>query len=452
MDIEFTIHPAARASIDAIALEAFAAVRSLDIAKSENRSDEWWVPEDTVTITAKDIVGDPIAWLPQVAGGRAYIFIWQDRDPIGLTEDDYRIISRLTGALLKVKWVQKSVSAKYILNCFIKWARDRFLNQTEGDFSDIFLDSCKRDVAELTVWAPVQHMKVEAPFAFGSASVVPLDRTFFDKMRSSLVRLAPERSDDAEAFMRMLQKEFKDCSAITLKIFAEPEYAKEAALNRCGDAIGLLRFFCAATITSTVMSPVTLLGALSIPESHIVVTSPDGGISYTSGIKIDEIDRWMISKKEVELLEKERLQEVGKLLDRDELSDFQLAVRSSVLAFSRAITFTEVSDRLVFAFSAIEGLLLRNASEPIQQNVGERIAFLTAANADKRYAIVENFRKAYRMRSQYIHHRLTEIDLEELDQSFINIRAALTQAIAHMSRFKTRDEFLEAIDRTKFGG
>ena len=166
---------------------------------------------------------------------------------------------------------------------------------------------------------------------------------------------------------------------------------------------------------------------------------------------MSEVDNWIISRANLNDLQQYGLDEVAALLDADELSDFQRAVRSSLLAFSRATTFPEMADRLVFAFSAIEGLMLRNASESIQQNVGDRVAFLTQTDPSKRQRVVENFREAYRMRSQYIHHRLTELDVRELDEAFTNIRAAISSAVSNANFFKTKDDFLAAIERKKYG-
>jgi hypothetical protein len=59
----------------------------------------------------------------------------------------------------------------------------------------------------------------------------------------------------------------------------------------------------------------------------------------------------------------------------DKLSRFKQRVRSSILAYSKGITLHDINDRLVYTLSSLEGLLLKNSSEPIQQNLGERMAF-----------------------------------------------------------------------------
>lgn len=449
--IAFEFHPSAAPSIEGLASGAFAAVREIDIAKKQGGRDDWWQPEGIHTITDKDILGDPTMWLPQVNGENALVFMWHDQLSFGLTQQDYKKLVSLIDAVLKVKWVQKSVSWKYIEGTFIEWTRERLRERIGDTFCEFFLRRCAKEVVQLTVIVPVQHLAVEEPFQFGPTKVRPMGPRYFDSLRKNFLKLTPDKETDADAFIGHLRQTMNNCSAIEFEIVAEPNYAQEAALQRAADAIGLLRFFCVATVASTLMSPVTLLGALAIPQSHVLISGDEGAFQYTSGIAVEQVEYWRISKRDVAEFIQENLAVIGGLLDLDKLSDFERAVRSSILAFSRAITFPEMSDRLVFAFSAIEGLMLRNQSEPIQQNVAERIAFLTTTQPEKRQAIVENFRNAYKMRSQYIHHRLTTTDVSELDQAFVNIRAALAQAVVNLQKFKTKDDFLGAIDKTKLG-
>ncbi|TPI27772.1 hypothetical protein FJW08_22670 [Mesorhizobium sp. B3-2-1] len=449
--IVFEFHPSAAASIEALASEAFLLVREIEIAKKNSKEGDWWQPDNATTITDDDIVGEPMMWLHQSSRDDALIFMWHDSRSFGLTRLDYEKLIKLIDAILKAKWAQKSVSWKFVERVFIDWVRHRFRTRSDGPFCDFFLEGCSKEVVPLTAVVPIQHLAVEEAFEFGPTKIVPMGPKYFDDLSERILQVVPYKEESIASFITHLRKKMEDCSAIEMQIISEPGYAQEAALQRATDAIGLLRFFSVATVASTMMSPVTLLGALSVPESHVLTQGADGALGYASRVAIDSVEHWRISKRDIIGFREENLAVVGSLLDLDKLSDFGRAIRSSILAFARAITFPELSDRLVFAFSAIEGLMLRNASEPIQQNVAERVAFLTTRVPDKRQKIVENFKSSYKMRSQYIHHRLTALDEIELDQVFVNIRTALAQAVANLQRFKTKDDFLAAIDRTKFG-
>ena len=103
-----------------------------------------------------------------------------------------------------------------------------------------------------------------------------------------------------------------------------------------------------------------------------------------------------------------------------------------------------------YAMSAAEHLLLRDDNEPIQSNVGERMAFLIASEADKRREIVANFKKAYGFRSRQVHH-LAMINYEDvLDCFFKHMFMMLTAAMDNMPHYKDHADFLDALDRIKF--
>jgi hypothetical protein len=448
----FELHPSARTSIEAVASDVFSSVRQIEVAPQKDRGGGWWQPDNVTTITDNDIVGHPKMWVPQVSGGRAFVFMWEGEYSFGLTNEDFGKLTKLIDAVLKVKWAATSISTAYVENLFLDWARGRLESRLEEPFCDLLLRKVADDITLRTVTVPIQHLAVEEVFQFGVARIIPMGSSYFNKVRNQLLEGNPEKAEDIDKFIGHLSNSMANCSAVEFEVLAEPGYAQEAALQRAGDAVGLLRFFSVATVASTMMSPVTMLDALTVPKFHVIIGGIDGDLRYSSGIGIKDVDYWRISKAEAKGYVEEGLDAVAGLLDLESLTDFERAVRSGILAFSRATTFPELSDRLVFAFSAIEGLMLKSASEPIQQNVGERVAFLTTSVPDRRQAIVENFRKAYKMRSQYIHHRLTATDEKELDRAFENIRAALVQAVANIKRFKTKDDFLAAIDRKKFGG
>jgi hypothetical protein len=81
---------------------------------------------------------------------------------------------------------------------------------------------------------------------------------------------------------------------------------------------------------------------------------------------------------------------VAALVASEGLSEFALRVRSSILTYSRGMTFPDISDRLVYLLSALESLFLKDTSEIIQQNLTERIAFVTVIEVDDRMRVVAN--------------------------------------------------------------
>jgi hypothetical protein len=161
---------------------------------------------------------------------------------------------------------------------------------------------------------------------------------------------------------------------------------------------------------------------------------------------------WRITQQIHDYMLTANLPELGILVEDDGLTEFQRSIRTSILTYSKGMTLPDLNDRIVYTLSALEGLLLKNSSEPLQQNLAERVAFLLFKQAESRWDTVRNLRRVYDMRSKYIHHRVSLSDERQLETFLRNANLTLSLALKYSSRFTTRADFISAIDQIKFGG
>jgi len=138
------------------------------------------------------------------------------------------------------------------------------------------------------------------------------------------------------------------------------------------------------------------------------------------------------------------------LLIKDK-NEFQKKVYEALKIYSKHTLRRNPFDKLLYILIALESVLLRNETEPIQQNLAERIAFAIAKTIEERRKIVKTIKKIYSIRSKFVHHGDQTIEEgEELD-NFLNIAwrmfVLLTQNI---NSFKTKDEFITALENLKF--
>lgn len=67
--------------------------------------------------------------------------------------------------------------------------------------------------------------------------------------------------------------------------------------------------------------------------------------------------------------------------------------------------------------------------------------------------VFDNVRAVYKIRSQYIHHRISSIEEATLDIFTANAHAEVFFAtLKDIENFKTPQDFINAIDRVNFGG
>ena len=57
-----------------------------------------------------------------------------------------------------------------------------------------------------------------------------------------------------------------------------------------------------------------------------------------------------------------------------------------------------MADKLVYILASLESILLKNDSEPIQKNLGERMAFLIGPTVEARKTIIANVVETYARR------------------------------------------------------
>lgn len=106
------------------------------------------------------------------------------------------------------------------------------------------------------------------------------------------------------------------------------------------------------------------------------------------------------------------------------------------------------SDKLVYILVALESFLLGN--ESIQNTISDGMAYFISSNKQERISIVENLKKAYGLRSKFIHHGETIEDLETLKEFMLNVWMFFSLVIQNANRFDNRKQFFKAIEDEKY--
>jgi len=83
---------------------------------------------------------------------------------------------------------------------------------------------------------------------------------------------------------------------------------------------------------------------------------------------------------------------------------------SSMLYCFASVVTRERSEKLVILLAVLESLFLKNDSEPIQQNLGERLALLSVTNIENRKRILATTRQIYAVRSRFVHRGKATIE------------------------------------------
>jgi hypothetical protein len=124
------------------------------------------------------------------------------------------------------------------------------------------------------------------------------------------------------------------------------------------------------------------------------------------------------------------------------------------MLYSKNSLRVELSDRLIYILVPIESVLLASESEPITQNISERIALLVGNSLEERKAIRRNVKAIYETRSRFIHHGKA-VTTEKLDEikafMFTALRFFLILA-QNANHFSEKAAAIQNIDDMKFTG
>jgi hypothetical protein len=99
---------------------------------------------------------------------------------------------------------------------------------------------------------------------------------------------------------------------------------------------------------------------------------------------------------------------------------------------------------------ALESMLLKDGGESVQQNVGERMAFLLGKSVDDRLALVSRFKKIYVLRSKFVHHGQSAMDMDLLSEFMFDCWRLFFHFVRLSTRLKSKAELMERLDRLKF--
>ena len=144
------------------------------------------------------------------------------------------------------------------------------------------------------------------------------------------------------------------------------------------------------------------------------------------------------------------LQRLHDILISNKRSELDEAVLEAVLLYSRCTIAKDPADKLVYILVGLESILLKDPNEPVTQSLSERIAFLVASDLEKRKGVVQAIKKAYKLRSDFLHHGASFQSLEILRQLMEIAWYAVLALIGSTCELNTRKELLDHLDDQKY--
>ncbi|MCA1636394.1 MAG: hypothetical protein LC802_22560 [Acidobacteria bacterium] len=324
---------------------------------------------------------------------------------VGLFGDGYKNLVRIAEGMHKSRAIQNAVSLGLLIDLIFDWVRLRHQAAPVPQMTDYVLGECEKRLEDVEIWIPVYMLHVQSPLTIGWVTLTEITRAMLDEWHGGMIAQVPEESRAVvEHHLSQERSKFQGFAAATLKMRAEPERAAEVAFEEAEQCLALLRFFAPASFNPKYTSYCVPLGREHV-ESSEYLTVRDGKItSYFTGVVDMREPAWALSTKKIAELRANGIDALNGMLAEPKRSEYQEDLLAALRMYSKSALAKDFADRLVYMLIALESMFLRNNSEPIVDNISERMALFAGQTVSERRAIVSNVKKTYGLRSAFVHH------------------------------------------------
>lgn len=373
----------------------------------------------------------------------------------GLSEDNYRSLVDLAYQIQSKKGVRELLSLKFIERVIFNWLKDCFIrNKIESGFFTYLESESIRSIKERATWVPISNLEISESFNIGICEFRPFTSEVANNWRSlSLIGKKEHTSDESSDFyFKELEKSYKGYAMAVIKTNAESNLATEISIRESQLSTAILSIYSGATRYPFAKSSCKVRGTEHIREFNAFFVENSTIEPHGEVIDLNSTLSFQLTSQDIDSIKAESLEKISNLMNQDKLSSFEETVLQFIKLYSKSSYTSEPLEKLVFILSALESTMLKSKSENIQQNLSDRLAFFMGNSLVERKRILKLVKTIYAFRSNYLHHGLNDYDLDQITDFLKFIWMFFTKLVNSVSRFETKEEFLNNLDDLKYSG
>ena len=400
-------------------------------------------------ITEKDIIKFYPEILTNAFGEEQGFSFIHERKNYGIFGDKYKHLLRLAESIAKIPSIRETISQKTIKNLIHEWITKKYIKTIDKGISDYVIEESKSKIVSQDVWIPIRFLQIEIPFIVGKIAFKPITKAMIDGLEKSCVNDSPDNESKIKELFDKGIRKFQGFAAATMTIEGDPERAEEIGLEEAGKSLLMLRIFSIAAFHPKITSIYNIWGSEKVDRVSILLLREGkfNSITDQSLGKVFPFER--MDQKRIERHMGEGLNILSNLLVNEDKTPFQKNALDAIFIFARCATAKDPADKLVYILVSLESMFLRNNTEPVQQNLAERISFLIENSIEGRREVIKDVKNGYSFRSSFLHHGASIEDYEALEKFMWQAWRAVTAIISATNNFKTKEEFLNYLDDKK---
>lgn len=371
---------------------------------------------------------------------------------VGLEGNAYTNLVRLAEQMQGTNALRTFVSRSAVEDAIFEWLRQRYSQALTTPMTEMVVPLLDAKVTELEIWIPIHGLSLETDLMLGPVKFLTITPARLERWFRTPECPSPQYTEEIYRAHLAEMRGWQGYAAATMSLFAEPTHAYQVVLEATETALALLRFFSEANMIPGATSYILPRGKENLEsDQYLVIHSNERALPH-SGISDRSFRPWVLSEETMRQIVEAGLPGLCAVAFAPKKTEFQQALLDAFFVYSRHSLAKSLSDELIYVFTALDSFLLQDASEPIQQNIGERLAFTISSDGAERMAIVRDVKKAYGLRSRIIHHaaKVDEVDVIQRLLLYVWRLFLLLFHRAALGEYKTKGQYFEYVNRMKF--
>lgn len=445
------IHPSASDNFNKKAGELLGLVKELPTESSRQAG----FPSDlyvAASISEKDIVGDVDTSLSDYQGNTIDRFFYLNGRKFGLGIADYKSLKETAERLQSLPVIRSTLSVSFIEKTLFSWICNKYQGVATPESFVEYLDKQAQKIIKTRIsWIPIANLEVQTPFPISRSEIRQLSKAVIDKWGRKIASLSDGNQKEAAIqYFETIRRKYQGLASVVTVIDAEPEFASDYAIEEAQKITAVLGIFSDATLIPDVKCVSKIKGSENIAQATVFFESGDDGFQMESStLDRSSSANWRLSQSNINEIREMGLDKISSLLAADSLKDFEKSVLNSIFLYSKSAFTADPVEKIVYILASLESVMLKNANEPIQQNLAERVAVFTARELKVRKFIIKTIKSVYGIRSKYLHHGHVSSELELVSDFMIQVRMFFIKLLANVDLFRTQEQFVNAIDDHK---
>ena len=357
-----------------------------------------------------------------------------------IPEKDCEGFFKLVEDIQRTSVFRSALSHDFIQKNIINWLQKRLQHEVVDTFCNLLEEKAMEAVNTHEVWIPIANLYLEEEFSLG-----------FVRFRTISPNILSNWFGNEGRNLRELQK-LQGLAAATITLRAEQTYIVPKSLEWTEESLALLRVLHPSNALPHTICYCLPLGSENIASFRAFIGNDAHLISREEKFRPPFPTPWKISSHALSAI-RGILVKMDKILSTPEQnkSEFQQKLLEALLVYSKNNITKDYAEKLMFILIALESMLNSNDTDPIQQNVADRMAFFLGTSANELRSIIRLVKTCYGLRSRFVHHGQSSIsDLDSLSK-FMELchKFFLTLIIQH-ENYTSKDELLERIEVIKY--